>query len=90
MIAKFKDPKPVVNQNIQLIATDQKEPEPWVNIVTHSGASTSRTSQDAEKNTGPKWVRKATDRSTPLDLQKNKETFQQAKTFFTDPTPSGS
>ena len=40
-----------------------------------SGASPSRTSQDAEKNTGPKWVRKATDKSTPLDLHKNKETF---------------
>ena len=90
LIANIKDPKPAVNQNIQLIATEQKEPEPRVNVVTRSGASTSRTLQDAEKNTGPKWVRKATDKSTPLDLQKNKETFQQAKTFFTDPTPSRS
>ena len=53
MIAKIRDPKPVVHQNIQLIAAEQKEPEPRVNIVTRSGASTSRTSQDAEKNTGP-------------------------------------
>ena len=90
MIAKIKDPKPVVNQNIQLIAAKQKEPEPRVNVLTRSGASTSSTSQDAEKNTGPKWVCKATDKSTPLELQKNKETFQQAKTFFSDPTPLGS
>ena len=58
--------------------------------MTRSGASTSRISQDAEKNTGPEWVRKATTKSTPLDLQNNKETFQQDKTLFTDPTPSGS
>ena len=90
MIAKIRDPKPAVNQNIQLIAAEQKEPEPRVIIVTCSGASTSRTSQNTEKNTGPEWVRKATNKSTPLDLQKNKETFQQAKTFFTEPTASGS
>ena len=58
--------------------------------MSRSGASTSRTSKDAENNTGPKWVHKATDKSTPLDLRKKKETFQQAKTFFTGPTPSGS
>ena len=53
LIAKIRDPKPAVHQNIQLIAAKQKEPEPRVNIVTCSGASTSSTSQDAEKNTGP-------------------------------------
>ena len=90
MIANIRDLKPAINQNIQLIAAEQKEPEPRVNIVTRSGASTSRTSQDAKKNTGSEWVRKATDKSTPLDLQKNKEMFQQAKNFFTEPTPSGS
>ena len=58
--------------------------------MTRSGASTSRTSQDDEKNTGSEWVRKAINKSTPLDLQKNKETFQEAKTFFNDPTQSGS
>ena len=47
LIDKIKDPKPTVNQNIQLIAAEQKEPEPRVNIVTRSGASTSKTSQDA-------------------------------------------
>ena len=34
LIAKIKDPKPAVNQNIQLIAAEQKEPEPRVNVVT--------------------------------------------------------
>ena len=91
MIAKIREPKPAVHQNIQLIAAEQKEPEPRVNIVTRSGASTSRTSQDdTEKNTGPQWVRKATNKSTPLDLQNNKEMFHQAKNFFTEPTASGS
>ena len=44
LIAKIRDPKPVVNQKIQLIAAEQKEPEPRVNIVTRSDASASRTS----------------------------------------------
>ena len=56
--------------------------------MTRSGASTSGTSLDTEKNIGLEWVRKATTKSTPLDLQKNKETFQEAKTFFNDPTQS--
>ena len=58
--------------------------------MTRSGASISGTSQDAENKTGTQWVRKATDKITPLDDQKNKETFQEAKTFFADPTQSGS
>ena len=89
LIAKIKCPKPVVHQNIHLIAAEQEEPEPRVNIVTRSGASTNGTSQDNEKNTGPEWVRKATNKSTPLDLQKNKETFQEAKNFFNEPMQSG-
>ena len=89
MIAKIRDPKPATHQNIQLIVAEKVEPEPRVNIVTPSSASTSRTSEDDEKNTGPEWVRKATNKSTPLDLQKNKETFQEAKTFFNEPIQSG-
>ena len=57
--------------------------------MTRSSASTSRTLQDTEKNIGSEWVRKATNKSTPLDLQKNKETFQEAKTFFNEPIQSG-
>ena len=72
MIAKIKDPKPTVHQNIQLIASEQEELEPRVNIVTHSGVSTSGTSQEMEKNTGQEWVRRAPSKATPLDLQKNK------------------
>ena len=72
MIANIREPKPAVHQNIQLIAAEQKEPEPRVNIVTHSGVSTSETSQDTEKNTGQEWVRRAPNKATPLDLQKNK------------------
>ena len=58
--------------------------------MTRNDVSTSGTLQDSGKNTGPEWVHKATNKSTPLDLQKNKETFQEAKTFFNDPTLSGS
>ena len=73
MLAKIREPKPALNHNIQLIATEYKELEPRVNIVTRSGASTSRTSQDNKKNIGSEWVHKDTNKSTPLDLQKNKE-----------------
>ena len=58
--------------------------------MTHSSVSTSGTSQEMEKTTGQEWVRKAPNKATPLDLQKNKQTFQEAKTFFDDPMQSGS
>ena len=88
LIAKMKEPKLVVNQNIKFIAAEWKEPERRVNIVTRSGVSTSGTLQDTKKNTGQEWVRKAPNKSTPLDLQKNKQIFQEAKTFFDDPMQS--
>ena len=75
MIAKIKEPKPVVHLSIQLITAEHKEPEPRVNIVTRSGASTGLISRDAKKNIGPEWVHKTTTKLTPLDLQKKKETF---------------
>ena len=43
-----------------------------------------------EKTTGQEWVRRAPNKATPLDLQKNKQTFQEAKDFFDEPTQSGS
>ena len=51
MIDKIREPKPAAHQNIKLITTEPDEPEPKVNIVTRSGASTSGTSQEIEKNT---------------------------------------
>ena len=90
MIAKIREPKLAVHQNTQLIAAEQKEPEPRVNIVTRSGASTNETSQVTENTTSQEWVCKAPNKATPLDLQKNKQTFQEAKTFFDDPMLSGS
>ena len=82
MIAKIREPKPAVHQNIHLIVAEQEEPKPRVNIVTRSSVSTNGTSQDAEENTGQEWVRRAPNKATPIDLQKNKQTFQEAKTFF--------
>ena len=58
--------------------------------MTRSGASTNGTSQDTEDNTGQEWVSRAPNKATPIDLQKNKQTFQEAKTFFDDPMQSGS
>ena len=39
---------------------------------------------------GQEWVRRAPNKATPLDLQKNKQTFQEAKAFFDDPMQSRS
>ena len=89
MIAKIRDPKLTAHQNIQLIAAEPKEPEPAVNIVTQSGASTRGTSQETGKNTSQGWVRRAPSKATALDLQKNKETFHEAKASFDELTPSG-
>ena len=58
--------------------------------MTRSDVSTSGTLQETEKTTGQEWVRKAPNKETPLDLQKNKQTFQEAKAFFDDPMQSGS
>ena len=89
MIAKIRDPKPAVHQNIELIVAEQEQPEPRVNILTRSGASTSGTSQETGKNTSQGWVRRAPSKATALDLQKNKETFHEAKASFDELTPSG-
>ena len=68
MIAKIRDPKLTAHQNIQLIAAERKEPEPAVNIVTRSGASTRGTSQETGKNTSQGWVRRAPSKAIALDL----------------------
>ena len=57
--------------------------------MTRSGASTSGTSQETGKNTSQGWVRRAPTKATALDLQKNKETFHEAKASFDELTPSG-
>ena len=54
--------------------------------MTHSGASTSGTSQETGKNISQEWVRRAPGKATALDLQKNKETFHEAKASFDEPT----
>ena len=72
MIAKIREPKPTVHQNIQLITAEQEELEPRVNIVTRSSFSNSGTSQEMEKSTGQQWVHRAPSKATPLDLQNNK------------------
>src|SRR5713226_8211289 len=69
LIAKIKKPKPAAHQNIQLIAAEQDELEPRVNIVTRSSVSTSGTSQDTGKNTEQEWVRRDPNKATPLNLQ---------------------
>ncbi len=38
----MKEPKLVVNQNIQLIAVEQREPEPTINIVMCNGLPTNK------------------------------------------------
>ena len=58
--------------------------------MTRSGASTNGTSQVTEKTIGQEWVCKDPNKETPLDLQKNKQTFQETKTFFDDSMQPGS
>ena len=79
MIAKIREPKPAVHQNIHLSAAEQAEPEPRVNIVTRSGVSTSGTSQETGKNTEQEWVCRAPNKATPLDLQKKKKHFRKLR-----------
>ena len=90
MIAKIREPKPAVHQNIQLITAEQQELEPQVNIVTRSGVSTSGTSQETETNTSQPGMLRVPKKAAPLDLRKNKEAFQEATMSFSDPTTSRS
>ena len=88
-MAKMQEKKLQVNQNIQLIVAEKREPDPTINIVTRSRVATGAQDSKTEKPT-TQWVRCANLKTTPLDLQKQKEAFKQAQEYFSDSRASSS
>ena len=68
------------NQNIQMISTNKLR-EPYINIITRGGVATG-----AYQNTQPgqMQVRPAAQNKSPLDVQKEKEVFLDARPKFVD------
>ena len=64
-----------------MISVEQR-PAPAINFVTRSGATTHI--QPAEKQPDEAWVRKAPVNVPDFDIEREKETFMEAKQDFVD------
>ena len=64
----------------------KKRPAPSINVVTWSGATTHI--QNMEKQPDEAWVCKALERVSAFDIEREKETFMEAKRDFADPSTS--
>ena len=85
LIAKIQERNSAPTQNIQMITVDQR-PVPDINVVTRSGAMTHI--QNMEKQLDEAWVRKAPEKVPAFDIEREKETFMEAKRDFVDPSSS--
>ena len=85
LIAKIQERNSAPTQNIQLIAMEQW-PVPAINVVTRSGATTEV--QNKEKQPVEAWVRKAPEKIPAFDVEREKETFMEAKRDFANPSTS--
>ena len=70
------------NQNIQLIGAEDHSPQQKINVVRKSGLVTDGSQSSGVKKPTAKWFQKMIDNSPTFDLQKQKETFLQAKRDF--------
>ena len=68
-----------------MISVEQR-PAPAINVVTRSGATTE--AQNKEKQPAEAWVRKAPEKIPAFDVEREKETFMEAKRDFADPNTS--
>ena len=64
----------------------EKRPVPAINVVTRSGATTQV--QNKEKQPDEAWVRKTPEKIPAFDVEREKETFIEAKKYFADPSTS--
>ena len=68
-----------------MISIEQR-PAPTINVVTRSGATTEV--HNKEKQPDEDWVRKAPTKVPACDIEREKETFMEAKKDFADPSTS--
>ena len=64
----------------------EQRPLPAINVVTRSGATTEV--QNKEKQPAEAWFRKALEKIPGFDVEREKETFMEAKRDFVDPNTS--
>ena len=64
----------------------EKRPVPTINVVTRSGATMQV--QTKEKQPDEAWVRKTPEKIPVFDVEREKETFMEAKKDFADPSTS--
>ena len=85
LIAKIQERNGAPTQNVQMIVVEKIHVPP-INVVTRSGATTQV--QHKEKQADEAWVRKTPEKVTTLDVDREKETFMEAKKDFADPSTS--
>ena len=85
LIAKIQERKSAPAQNIQMISIKQR-PAPAINVVTWSGATTEL--QNKEKQPDEAWVCNAPVKVPTFDIEREKETFMEAKRDFSTPSTS--
>ena len=82
LIAKIQERNSAPTQNIQMIFVEQRS-APAINVVTRSGATMEVLNK--EKQPTEAWVRKVPRKIPTVDVEREKETFMEAKRDFTDP-----
>ena len=80
LIAKIQERNSAPTQNIQMISVEQRTTLA-INVVTQSGATT-----HIQKQTDEAWVRKAPKKVPAFDIEREKETFMEAKRDFDGPS----
>ena len=85
LIAKIQETNDAPTQNIQMISIEQR-PVLAINVVTRSGATTQV--HNKEKQPGEAWVHKTPEKIPAFDVEREKETFREAKKDFADPSTS--
>ena len=81
LIAKIQETNSGPTQNLQMISVEQR-PAPAINVVTRSGATMHI--QPVDKQPDEAWVRKAPVKFPAFDIEREKETFMEAKKDFVD------
>ena len=85
LMAKMQEKKnQQPTQNMKMMRSEQHEDDPRINIVTQSGVDTREDKVEVKDPEVDAWVRKAGEKSTGFNLQKEDETFLEAKNSFMD------
>ena len=72
------------NQNVQLIGVEDSTPQHKLNVVMRSGLATDGAQSGSVKQPTVEWIQKSTVKPPTFKLQKEKETFLQARRDFYD------